>query len=113
MIRRFRNLAECVMSETVIEVESLRKTFGGQPALRDVSLRVARGEMVALLGASGSGKSTLLRHLNGLQRADLGSVSELTVLGRRVQRGGVLSPDIRALRGEVAAIFQQFNLVDR
>lgn len=101
------------MSETVIEVESLRKSFGGQPALRNVSLRVGRGEMVALLGASGSGKSTLLRHLNGLQRADLGSISEVTVLGRTVQLGGVLSPRIRELRAEVAAIFQQFNLVDR
>jgi phosphonate transport system ATP-binding protein len=101
------------MGETVIEVESLRKSFGGQPALRDVSLRVGRGEMVALLGASGSGKSTLLRHLNGLQRADLGSISEVNVLGRRVQLGGVLAPNVRALRGEVAAIFQQFNLVDR
>jgi phosphonate transport system ATP-binding protein len=101
------------MSETVIEVESLRKSFGGQPALRGVSLRVQRGEMVALLGASGSGKSTLLRLLNGLHRADLGSASEIRVLGRSVQSGGVLSPRVRELRGEIAAIFQQFNLVDR
>jgi len=69
--------------------------------------------MVALLGASGSGKSTLLRHLNGLHRADRGSVSEVHLLGRPVQRGGVLSPEIRQLRSQVAAIFQQFNLVDR
>ncbi len=101
------------MGQPAIEVESLRKSFGGNAALRGVSLSIAEGEMVALLGASGSGKSTLLRHLNGLHRADAGPGSVVRVLGRTVQQGGRLASDIRRQRADVAAIFQQFNLVDR
>jgi phosphonate transport system ATP-binding protein len=101
------------MGRHAIEIEQLRKSFAGRLALRDVSLSVQAGEMVALLGASGSGKSTLLRHISGLHRADSGSDSTVRVLGRPMQQGGQLAPDVRALRSQVAVIFQQFNLVDR
>ena len=49
----------------MIRVESLEKAFDGQVVLRELSLEVKRGELVALIGPSGSGKSTLLRCLNG------------------------------------------------
>jgi sulfate/thiosulfate transport system ATP-binding protein len=57
-----------------IEVRGLTKRFGGFVAVNDVNLRVASGELVALLGPSGCGKTTLLRIIAGLEEADAGTV---------------------------------------
>ncbi|MEY2687196.1 MAG: hypothetical protein RL375_1394 [Pseudomonadota bacterium] len=93
-----------------IEVRALSKRFPGCTALDQVSLSLAPGEMVALIGASGSGKSTLMRHLSGFIAADAGSIS---VFGRDIQRDGRIASDIRDIRAGIGFVFQQFNLVNR
>ncbi|MBN9530206.1 MAG: phosphonate ABC transporter ATP-binding protein [Alphaproteobacteria bacterium] len=95
-----------------IKVRGLSKTFKGCKALETVSLDIARGEMVALIGASGSGKSTLLRHLTGLALGDEGD-GQVEMLGVGVQSGGRLAGDVRRTRARIGFVFQQFNLVGR
>ncbi|WP_077033500.1 phosphonate ABC transporter ATP-binding protein [Pelomonas sp. KK5] len=97
-------------NDPIVQVDDLRKSFAGQPALKGITLKIAEGERVALLGASGSGKSTLLRCLCGLETAESGAVR---VFGETLQSEGRLSPRIRSLRRGIGVVFQQFNLVGR
>ena len=91
----------------MIEVRNLHKTFRlphEVRALVDVSLAVAAGEVVVVIGPSGSGKSTLLRCLNRLEAADAGQIfiGGVDVLDPRT--------DINRVRAEVGMVFQSFNL---
>ena len=93
----------------MIRVRELSKRYrGGTVALDGVTLDVAAGEFVALIGSSGAGKSTLLRCLNGLVTPTAGAVS---VDGRPVT--GASREDLRGVRARVGFVFQQFNLLKR
>jgi polar amino acid transport system ATP-binding protein len=88
----------------MISVRHLSKSFGTHRVLDDVSLDIAKGEVVCIIGASGSGKSTLLRCMNGLESYESG---ELTIDGRLIRRD---DRQIHELRTEVGMVFQRFNL---
>ena len=92
----------------MLEIRNLAKSFGGAPALDAVSLTIARGEMVAVIGRSGAGKSTLLRSINRLVQPDAGDIlwdgKSITAMN---------GAELRAWRRRAAMIFQQFQLVSR
>ena len=62
------------MSEAVISIQNLSKTFGTNEVLKDISFEVKRGEVVTIIGSSGSGKSTLLRCVNLLEKPTSGEI---------------------------------------
>ena len=91
-------------SVPVLAYENVRKRFGSFTALNGVSLEVAHGEVVCLIGPSGSGKSTLLRCTNGLETIDG---------GRILLDGAPLPPDaagMRRVRRRMGMVFQNFEL---
>ncbi len=96
----------------LVLARDVSKTFGSRKALDGVSISVASGEMVALIGPSGSGKSTLLRSITGLQSIDAGA-GTIQVFGETVQKDGRVTGAVRKARGKLGMIVQQFNLVGR
>ncbi|MCY1667672.1 amino acid ABC transporter ATP-binding protein [Rhizobium sp. SL86] len=99
------------MSRPMIEISHLRKSFGQIEVLKDISLKVDRGGVLALIGPSGSGKSTLLRCMNLLVVPDAGSI---TVGNRNFDFGNSgQKPQTRELaqfRSRTGMVFQNFNL---
>ena len=89
----------------IVEIQSLRKSYGSNEVLRGIDLQVKKGEVIAIIGKSGSGKSTLLRCINGLESFQGGA---LTVAGQPLRHDDDAA--MRALRQQVGMIFQSFNL---
>ncbi len=89
----------------IVDIAALRKSFGANEVLKGIDLKVAPGEVIAIIGKSGSGKSTLLRCINGLETFDDGALS---VDGQPLLHDNPAA--MRALRQRVGMIFQSFNL---
>lgn len=95
-------------ASSLLTVEGVSKRFGETEVLRAVDLKVARGEVLAVIGASGSGKTTLLRCLNGLEVPDAGRV---TIADTAVDFSARPAPrELRALRDRSAMVFQHYHL---
>lgn len=92
------------MSEHIIDIEHLTKSFGGNVVLNDLSLSVSRGEVVVLIGPSGCGKSTLLRCINGLEPIQGGSVK---LHGEPVEHG---RKSLYKVRQKIGMVFQSYDL---
>ena len=91
-------------TEPIINIRHVWKYFGQLPALQDVSLDIAPGERVVIIGPSGSGKSTLLRSINRLEEIDGGSI---IVNGQDINDK---ANNINEMRRNLGMVFQQFNL---
>lgn len=92
------------MTDKIIEVRNLKKSFGKNEVLNGIDFSVKRGEIVCIIGASGSGKSTLLRCINLLETPTSGEIyfNNVNLLDKNV--------DSHALTTKMGMVFQQFNL---
>lgn len=92
------------MTVALLEIRELRKSYGEELVLRNISLSLAEHQVKVLIGASGSGKSTLLRCINLLEEIDDGQIvldsQDITAVG--------VNPD--GVRSKIGSVFQSFNL---
>lgn len=94
----------------MIEIKNLKKYYGKELVIDDVSLNVGRGEIFAIVGHSGAGKSTLLRCINALESYEGGS---LRVFGEEISALAKHEKRLRQLRRDIGMIFQHFALMSR
>ncbi|RKO65118.1 methionine ABC transporter ATP-binding protein [Campylobacter sp. P255] len=92
----------------MIKIQNLKKYYGKELVINDVSLEVKEGEIYALVGHSGAGKSTLLRCINGLENYQSGSVQ---VFGKEIAT--LKEKELRTFRKDIGMIFQHFALMSR
>ncbi|BAS67858.1 amino acid ABC transporter ATP-binding protein [Bathymodiolus septemdierum thioautotrophic gill symbiont] len=92
------------MNENIIKISGLNKWYGDFHALKNINLKVKKGEIIVICGPSGSGKSTLIRCINFLEKFQEGVITvDGTVLSDDVNK-------IRQIRSEASMVFQHFNL---
>jgi len=94
------------MSQVILEINHLKKSFGANQVLKDISLTVHKGEVISIIGSSGSGKSTFLRSINLLEEPSGG---EILFHGQNVLEKGY---DLTTYREKLGMVFQSFNLFE-
>ena len=92
------------MSETILKIRDLQKSFGDNPILQGLSLEVKKGEVVVILGPSGCGKSTLLRCINGLENIQGGDI----LLDNQSITGN--QKNFHLVRQKIGMVFQSYEL---
>ncbi len=91
-------------TDTILQIEHLKKSFGSHDVLHDISFEVRRGDVISVIGSSGSGKSTMLRCINLLETPTAGRI---LFHGEDITGKGVRLTDYRA---KATMVFQSFNL---
>lgn len=102
------------MSEPVIQIDDLQKSYGALEVLKGVSLSAPRGHVISLIGSSGSGKSTLLRCANLLEDSQQGDIrfegEAVRWKGAGLDRHPADPAQVTRIRTNLSMVFQQFNL---